>query len=252
MVKDQAQIEQVSELERWFVSEYHDRFCSVWSKDIESNKLNELDKDKVLWILEILNKHPVNISDLTHQLRDLIYVLSNMVDVSLKMKFPSLIVETLQETEGLTKAYVLFNKDIYSNEALADIQSKIQAFFAGALFAGFSGALYAYFVRYVSTDQFTLWLSVWYVGMLIVGGMHSPFGAMLGVAVITLLQEGVHLLGTKVLSSFTGMSGGTVFSLTNVVLGGVIILMLLFEPLGLAHRWSILKSSYRIWPYPRG
>ena len=129
---------------------------------------------------------------------------------------------------------------------------KIQAFFAGALFAGFSGALYAYFVRYVSTDQFTLWLSVWYVGMLIVGGMHSPFGAMLGVAVITLLQEGVHLLGTKVLSSFTGMSGGTVFSLTNVVLGGVIILMLLFEPLGLAHRWSILKSSYRIWPYPRG
>lgn len=130
MVKDQAQIEQISELERWFVSEYHDRFCSVWSKDIESNKLNELDKDKVLWILEILNKHPVNISNLTHQFRELIYVLSNMVDLSLKMKFPSLIVETLQETEGLTKAYVLFNKDIYSNEALADIQSKIQDFFA--------------------------------------------------------------------------------------------------------------------------
>ena len=130
MVKDQAQIEQVSELERWFVSEYHDRFCSVWSKDIESNKLNELDKDKVLWILEILNKHPVNISDLTHQLRDLIYVLSNMVDVSLKMKFPSLIVETLKETEDLVKAYVLFNKDIYSNEEQSDIESKIQDFFA--------------------------------------------------------------------------------------------------------------------------
>jgi branched-chain amino acid transport system permease protein len=147
---------------------------------------------------------------------------------------------------------------IHDNDIAASVMgvnlplTKITAFFAGALFAGVSGALYAYFVRYVSTEQFTLWLSVWYVGMLIVGGMHSALGAVLGVAAITLLHEGVHLVGTQALASFTGVSGGTIFALTNVVLGGVIVLMLLVEPLGLAHRWALLKAAYRIWPYPRG
>lgn len=134
-------------------------------------------------------------------------------------------------------------------------RTKILAFFAGAFFAGISGALYAYYVRYVSTEQFTLWLSVWYVGMLIVGGLHKPLGAVLGVLAITALHEGVHATGALVLAGLRGVSnvsGGTVFALTNVVLGGVIVLMLLFEPLGLQHRWGLLKAAYRIWPYPRG
>lgn len=128
---------------------------------------------------------------------------------------------------------------------------KIVAFFAGALFAGASGALHGYYVRYVTTEQFTLWLSVWYVGMLIVGGTRSPLGALLGVAAITTLQEGIRELGGWIVQNFAGVSGGFVFPLTDVVLGGVIVLILLFEPLGLAHRWSLVKAAYRIWPYPR-
>lgn len=145
------------------------------------------------------------------------------------------------------------DNDITSSVMGVDLaRYKILAFFAGALFAGVSGALYAYYVRYVTTDQFTLWLSVWYVGMLIVGGLHTPLGAVLGVVVITALQEAMHWIGTAAMASLPGVSGGTIFALTNVVLGGVIVLMLLFEPLGLAHRWALLKAGYRIWPYPRG
>lgn len=148
------------------------------------------------------------------------------------------------------------DNDIASSVIGVDLaRTKILAFFAGAFYAGISGALYAYYVRYVSTDQFTLWLSVWYVGMLIVGGLHTPLGAVLGVLAITVLHEGVHAIGAKsllLLSGISNVSGGTVFALTNVVLGGVIVLMLLFEPLGLAHRWTLLKAAYRIWPYPRG
>jgi branched-chain amino acid transport system permease protein len=128
-------------------------------------------------------------------------------------------------------------------------RTKILAFFAGALFAGVSGALLAYYIRYVTTDQFTLWNSVWYLGMLIVGGVASPLGAILGAAFLTILQELLHGLG-EVLVSARGMSGGTVFAATNVMLGGLILLALIFEPRGLAHRWGILKAAYRIWPYP--
>jgi len=130
--------------------------------------------------------------------------------------------------------------------------TKIAAFFVGAFYAGVSGALTAYYIRYVTTDQFTLWLSVWYVGMLIVGGMQSPLGAILGTLVITGLQEVVHHLGTVLLAARPQLSGGLVFAATNVVLGGAIVLMLIFEPLGLVRRWNVLKASYRIWPYARG
>lgn len=131
-------------------------------------------------------------------------------------------------------------------------RTKIAAFFAGALFAGVAGGLYAFYIRYVTTDQFTIWLSIWYVGMLIVGGMGSPLGAVLGTLAITLLQEVVHVSGTRAMNLLPQLSGGTIFALTNILLGAAIIFMLIKEPHGLAHRWRILKAAYRIWPYPRG
>ena len=144
------------------------------------------------------------------------------------------------------------DNDIASSVMGVDLpRYKVVAFFAGALFAGLSGALYAYYVRYVTTDQFTLWLSVWYVGMLIVGGLHSPLGAVLGVIAITVLQETMHWAGALAVANLPGVSGGSLYALGNVVLGSLIVLMLLFEPLGIAHRWALLKASYRIWPYPR-
>ena len=45
-------------------------------------------------------------------------------------------------------------------------------------------------------------------------------------------------------------AGDIVFAGMNVILGGVIALFMILEPKGLMHRWNILKSSYRIWPFP--
>ncbi len=129
---------------------------------------------------------------------------------------------------------------------------KLLAFFAGALYAGVAGALYAYYVRYVTTEQFTLWQSIWYVGMLIVGGLYSPLGAVLGTIFISVLQELLHVAAALVLASDVGLTGGFIFAATNVMLGAIILLALIFEPHGLAHRWNLIKASYRIWPYPHG
>ena len=48
---------------------------------------------------------------------------------------------------------------------------KVMSFFAGSLFAGVGGAFFAYYIRYVTTENFNLLLSIWYLGMLIVGGL---------------------------------------------------------------------------------
>lgn len=130
-------------------------------------------------------------------------------------------------------------------------RTKILAFFAGAVFAGVAGGLYAFYIRYVTTDQFTIWLSIWYVGMLIVGGLGSPLGAILGTVAVSLLQEAIHAGGNRMMSAMPQVSGGVIFSVTNVVLGAAIIYMLIREPHGLGHRWNVLKAAYRIWPYPR-
>lgn len=127
---------------------------------------------------------------------------------------------------------------------------KLLAFFAGSLFAGLAGACMAYFLQFVTVSSFTLFASVWYLGMLIVGGLHSPLGAILGVAFITLLQEGLHDVANTLVRSGTA-SGGTLFALTSIVLGACILAALIFEPRGLAHRWVTLRTLFQLWPFPR-
>ncbi len=127
---------------------------------------------------------------------------------------------------------------------------KALAFFIGAFYAGVSGGLWAYYIRYIQADQFTLWLSVWYVGMLIVGGLGSILGAMIGTVVIRVLQEFITLIGPQLAEIFPHVGGQVVFASMNMLLGGIIILFMIFEPRGLVHRWNIIKESYRIWPFP--
>ena len=57
-------------------------------------------------------------------------------------------------------------------------------------------------------------------------------------------------MGNLVVAQF-GLCGGVVLALSNMALGAVIILILIFEPLGLEHRWGRIKLGYRLWPYSR-
>lgn len=127
---------------------------------------------------------------------------------------------------------------------------KVVAFFAGSLFAGVAGACTAWFLQFVTVSSFTLFTSVWYLGMLIVGGIHSPLGAVLGVVFITMLNESLHGIANVMVRS-GAVGGGTLFALTSIVLGACILLALIFEPRGLAHRWAVLRTAFQLWPFPR-
>jgi branched-chain amino acid transport system permease protein len=147
-------------------------------------------------------------------------------------------------------------KAVRDNDVAAEVMGinvlsyKIQAFFVGSLFAGVAGACMAWVLQFVTVESFTLFASVWYLGMLIVGGIYSPIGAILGVLFITVVQEGLHEFGAAILNSGTHEAGGTIFAATNVALGACILLALIFEPRGLAHRWQVLKTVFQLWPFP--
>jgi len=125
---------------------------------------------------------------------------------------------------------------------------KLLAFFIGCVFAGVSGALLVHFVRYAFTAQFAFLDSVWYLGMLIVGGMGSIIGAILGAVALKLLDELVTAMG-PVMSALVAAQAAA--SLALIARGVVIILFLIFEPRGLAHLWGLIKSYISLWPFSR-
>lgn len=130
------------------------------------------------------------------------------------------------------------------------VATKAIAFLIGAFYAGVGGALWAYLLRFIAVDQFTLFNSVFFIAMIIVGGMGSIVGALIGVFVIRMIQELITTLGPEVAANFPFLGGEIVFASMNVFLGGIIALFLIVEPKGLMHRWNIIKSAYRLWPYP--
>jgi branched-chain amino acid transport system permease protein len=123
---------------------------------------------------------------------------------------------------------------------------KLQAFFIGCVYAGVAGALLVHYLGLASVDQFPFMDSVWYLGMLIVGGMGSTVGAIMGAISLKLLDELVTIVG-PILSAAVAAQAAA--SLALIVRGLVIIIFLIFEPRGLAHRWGMIKDYFRLWPF---
>lgn len=127
---------------------------------------------------------------------------------------------------------------------------KLLAFFIGCFLAGIAGALLAHWIGFLNAEQFSLTESILYIGMIIIGGLGTSIGPILGVAFIRILQQVLTVGVVPYLeSTFTILPAGFATGVTPMVFGLVIILFLILEPRGLAHRWSLFKSAYRIWPF---
>lgn len=144
---------------------------------------------------------------------------------------------------------------IRDNEVAAEVMGislwsyKLQAFFIGCVFAGVAGVLLIHYYAWASVDLFPFMDSVWYLGMLIVGGMGSISGAIFGAISLKLLDEAVTILGPFLASLFPAIAAQAAASLGLMTRGLVIILFLIFEPRGLAHRWEIIRAYFKVWPF---
>ncbi|MFC1970747.1 branched-chain amino acid ABC transporter permease [Chloroflexota bacterium] len=127
---------------------------------------------------------------------------------------------------------------------------KLLAFFIGCFFAGIAGALLAHWLGFLNAEQFSFTESILYVGMIIIGGLGTTLGPILGVVFIRLLQQVLTMEVVPFLeSTFTALPAGFATGVTPMLFGLVIVLFLILEPRGLAHRWALLKAAYRLWPF---
>lgn len=126
---------------------------------------------------------------------------------------------------------------------------KLLAFFICSLYAGVAGALWAEWTRFLTPEQFNLHNSVLFMGMLIVGGLGSNAGVFMGCISLIILDELAKFIAPG-LGNILGMAAGTVApAIAPLVFGVVILLFLIFEPRGMAHRWEMFKLSYRLNPF---
>lgn len=125
---------------------------------------------------------------------------------------------------------------------------KLLAFFIGCFLAGIAGSLLAHWTGFLNTEYFPITDSILYIGMLIIGGMGTTIGPIFGAIFIRLLDTGISFIAPTLESTFNLPAGFTT-GIGPMVFGLVIVLFLILQPRGLAHRWQLFKASYRLWPF---
>ena len=126
--------------------------------------------------------------------------------------------------------------------------AKLSAFAVSSFFIGVAGALWA-FVHLGSWEPlaFDINRSFSILFMVIIGGLGSILGSLLGAAFITTLP----LLLNQLPQWFgIAISTAMISHLESMIFGVLIVFFLIVEPLGLARLWHIGKEKLRLWPFP--
>jgi len=124
---------------------------------------------------------------------------------------------------------------------------KVLAFVWSSALTSLAGALFAYQRAFVSVEAFGFFLAIEYIAMIIIGGLGSALGAVLGAAFVTLLPHGIDAVvaGLRV-------PGGAEYYLFPLKFGAFGLLMavfLIFEPHGLVGIWRRVRNWAFLWPF---
>lgn len=126
---------------------------------------------------------------------------------------------------------------------------KLLSFAISSFYAGFAGALFAYYVMSITPEPFNLWLSIEFVAMIIIGGLGNMPGSIFGTVFIVALNEILSQLTEYFMNIGATGVALTLAPLKEFVFGLAIVLFLIYEPKGIAEVWRIIRSSFRLWPF---
>lgn len=132
------------------------------------------------------------------------------------------------------------------------VRYRILAFGISSFYAGVGGALLGHYLSFVSTESINILLSVQFIAMIIIGGLASVMGSLLGAAFIVLLPE-VLEFAVSVLKSAGWIESRVILDglnyLREALIGLVIVVFLIFQPHGLAHMVGNLRRRWRAFPF---
>lgn len=127
------------------------------------------------------------------------------------------------------------------------LRYKLLSFGLSSFYAGVAGGLWAYFFRVVTPESFPLIMSIFFLAAIIVGGMGTILGAILGAVFMTMVPE---LL--KLIVGWLPLGGNAALVLSpvrTIVFGALIVGFLVFEPHGLAEIWRRVRRFFHLYPF---
>ena len=128
---------------------------------------------------------------------------------------------------------------------------KLLAFAISSFYAGVCGVLYTYYFGIANYEAFQIGVSIDYLAMIIIGGLGSVLGSILGAIFVTMLPIAIRI----VVETFGGYIWDTAAlsaiaaSMRLVIFGLLIIVFLVVEPEGLARLWRNIRNYFRAWPF---
>lgn len=123
-------------------------------------------------------------------------------------------------------------------------EAKMGAFILSSFLAGIAGALFASYISYVTPDYWSLTLAIQFVAAIIVGGVASIWGSILGAAFVFGLPQVIDYFSLLPTNATGGLTSG---NLNALIYGLLIIVFLLFEPggvIGLVRRFQALIRKF--------
>jgi branched-chain amino acid transport system permease protein len=128
---------------------------------------------------------------------------------------------------------------------------KVGAFALSSAYAAVAGALLGSYSEFIVPDQWSLPLAIQFVAIIIVGGVGTIFGSILGALFIAggplIIDDRADSI--PLVSWLTEQGGMSTATFNQLLFGLVIILFLVLEPHGLAGIWFRIRNYFRAWPF---
>ncbi len=125
-------------------------------------------------------------------------------------------------------------------------RTKSIAFGISATFTGLAGGLFAHKLSYLAPDAFTYMISIMLLLMVVVGGLGSLHGVIFGAIFIGLLPQGIAILRDTLPDAVAQLPG-----LEPAIFGLILIIVLIYEPLGMYGRWRKIRQYFEEFPLYR-
>jgi branched-chain amino acid transport system permease protein len=136
----------------------------------------------------------------------------------------SIVIVYRLDNSSIGRAWVAIREDEVAAEAMGINTTKLKllAFGLSAAFAGTSGCIYAHWIGFIAPESFTFWESVFVVCMVVLGGMGSIHGVILGVILLVGIPE-----------LLRGILGPQFVEYRMLLFGGAMVSMIILRPQGI-------------------
>ena len=128
------------------------------------------------------------------------------------------------------------------------VKYKLLAFFAAGFLGGIAGSYWISTLAAISPEHFPWFLSLWLVGVILIGGVGSIHGAIFGSIFMVVVMEALQLAIMPLADTFPKLLMDFLF-IKEAAFGLAICAFLIYEPNGLAYRWWQIKNYFNLWPF---